>query len=59
VPKNIYLEVFNAGFCSFSRNKWFPLIMTSLIFGGLHFLIQKLEKNGVNNYGVYIGTVLF
>jgi len=40
-------------------NKWFPLLITSLIFGGLHFLNPEVEKMGNIVMVYYIGTGLF
>lgn len=40
-------------------NKWAPLIMTSLIFGGLHIMNPEVEKLGMVIMVYYIGTGLF
>ncbi len=40
-------------------NKWFPLLITSLIFGGLHFMNPEVEKMGNIVMVYYIGTGLF
>ena len=40
-------------------NKWVPLILTSLIFGGLHILNPEVEKLGYGIMIFYIGTGLF
>jgi membrane protease YdiL (CAAX protease family) len=42
-----------------SRNKWVPLLVTSFIFGGLHFLNPEVEKIGYIIMVFYIGTGLF
>jgi len=42
-----------------SRNKWFPLLVTSFIFGGLHFFNPEVEKLGNIIMVYYIGTGLF
>ena len=41
------------------KNKWVPLIMTSVIFGGLHILNPEVEKLGYIIMVYYIGTGLF
>ncbi|MEC5166823.1 membrane protease YdiL (CAAX protease family) [Flavobacterium sp. PL11] len=47
------------GFANLVRNKWFPLIMTSLIFGSLHFFNPEVAKIGPVIMVYYIGTGLF
>ena len=47
------------GFANLVRNKWFPLLMTSLIFGGLHFFNPEVAKIGPVIMVYYIGTGLF
>jgi membrane protease YdiL (CAAX protease family) len=42
-----------------ARNKWVPLIVTSVIFGGLHFLNPEVEKLGSVMMVYYIGTGFF
>ncbi|MEH6406172.1 MAG: CPBP family intramembrane glutamic endopeptidase [Leeuwenhoekiella sp.] len=44
------------GFGMLAKNKWFPLIMTSLIFGGLHFFNPEVGKLGNIIMVYYIGT---
>ncbi len=39
-----------------ARNRWLPLIITSLIFGGLHFFNPEVEKLGNIIMIYYIGT---
>lgn len=41
------------------RNKWLPLILTSVIFGGLHFLNPEVDKLGNIIMIYYIGTGFF
>lgn len=41
------------------RNKWFPLIVTSVIFGSLHFFNPEVDKIGNVLMFYYIGTGLF
>lgn len=47
------------GFASLARNKWFPLLMTSLIFGGMHWFNPEVTKIGPIIMIYYIGTGLF
>lgn len=47
------------GFANLSKNKWFPLLMTSLIFGGMHFFNPEVSKMGNIIFVYYIGTGLF
>ena len=47
------------GFGNLSHNKWFPLLMTSLIFGGMHFFNPEVTKMGSILLVYYIGTGLF
>jgi uncharacterized protein len=44
------------GFGNLSKNKWFPLVMTSFIFGGMHFFNPEVEKMGYIIMVYYIGT---
>lgn len=47
------------GFANLARNKWFPLLMTSLIFGGMHWFNPEVTKIGPIILFYYIGTGLF
>jgi uncharacterized protein len=47
------------GFGLLSKNKWFPLLMTSLIFGILHIVNPEVSKMGNIAVVYYIGTGLF
>jgi hypothetical protein len=47
------------GFGTLAKNKWFPLLLTSLIFGGLHFFNPEVAKLGNIIMIYYIGTGLF
>lgn len=47
------------GFANLARNKWFPLLMTSLIFGGMHWFNPEVTKIGPVIMIYYIGTGLF
>lgn len=44
------------GFANLSMNKWFPLLMTSLIFGLLHIANPEVQKMGTITMVYYIGT---
>jgi hypothetical protein len=41
------------------KNRWMPLLLTSLVFGGLHFFNPEVEKLGNIVMIYYIGTGLF
>jgi membrane protease YdiL (CAAX protease family) len=47
------------GFGMLAKNKWFPLLMTSLIFGLLHIANPEVGKLGYGLMVYYIGTGLF
>ncbi|MCC9071306.1 CPBP family intramembrane metalloprotease [Flavobacterium sp. F-65] len=47
------------GFANLARNKWFPLIMTSSIFGVMHIFNPEVSKMGYIIMVYYIGTGLF
>ena len=47
------------GFGNLAQNKWFPLLMTSLIFGGMHLFNPEVSKIGNIIFVYYIGTGLF
>lgn len=47
------------GFGLLAKNRWFPLVMTSVIFGGMHLLNPEVEKMGYIISLYYIGTGLF
>lgn len=47
------------GFGNLSKNRWFPLLMTSLIFGMMHIFNPEVEKMGYIILVYYIGTGLF
>lgn len=47
------------GFGLLAKNRWFPLIMTSLIFGGLHAFNPEVSEMGYSLLAYYIGTGLF
>jgi membrane protease YdiL (CAAX protease family) len=47
------------GFANLSKNKWFPLLMTSVIFGTMHIANPEVAKMGNIILIYYIGTGLF
>lgn len=47
------------GFYTLSKNKWFPLVMTSVIFGGMHWFNPEVAEMGPIIMVYYIGTGLF
>lgn len=47
------------GFANLAQNKWFPLLMTSLIFGLMHWFNPEVTKMGKIIMVYYIGTGLF
>jgi membrane protease YdiL (CAAX protease family) len=47
------------GFGILAKNRWFPLLMTSVIFGGMHYFNPEVEKMGNLIMVYYIGTGLF
>lgn len=47
------------GFGMLAKNRWFPLLMTSVIFGGLHMFNPEVKMLGYSIMVYYIGTGLF
>lgn len=47
------------GFGWLAKNRWFPLVMTSVIFGLLHIANPEVTKLGYGVLVFYIGTGLF
>ncbi|MDG2372362.1 MAG: CPBP family intramembrane metalloprotease [Flavobacteriaceae bacterium] len=47
------------GFGNWFRNRWLPLMFTSIIFGSLHIANPEVGKLGYGIMGYYIGTGLF
>ena len=47
------------GFGILAKNRWFPLILTSVIFGALHVFNPEVDKLGYSIMIYYIGTGLF
>lgn len=57
--EELVLELLDAGFFNLARNKWFPLVMTSVIFGTMHIFNPEVQKMGYLILVYYIGTGLF
>ena len=47
------------GFAVLAKNRWFPLVMTSVIFGSMHIANPEVEKMGYIILLYYIGTGFF
>lgn len=47
------------GFALLAKNRWFPLVMTSVIFGSMHIANPEVEKMGYIILVYYIGTGFF
>jgi membrane protease YdiL (CAAX protease family) len=47
------------GFANLAKNRWFPLLMTSIIFGAMHLANPEVSKMGNIIFIYYIGTGLF
>lgn len=47
------------GFYNLANNKWFPLLMTSVIFGSMHWFNPEVGRMGNIIMVYYIGTGLF
>lgn len=47
------------GFALLAKNRWFPLLMTSLIFGSMHIANPEVGKMGYIILVYYIGTGFF
>jgi membrane protease YdiL (CAAX protease family) len=47
------------GFFNLAKNKWFPLVMTSVIFGTMHIFNPEVAKMGYLILVYYIGTGFF
>ena len=47
------------GFANLAKNKWFALLLTSLIFGSLHYFNPEVAKVGPIIMVYYIGTGFF
>lgn len=44
------------GFGLLAKNRWFPLVLTSVIFGGMHIFNPEIDKMGIIIILSYIGT---
>lgn len=58
VEELIFRGYLMQGFANLSRNKWFPLLTTSSIFGLMHFFNPEVAKMGNILMIYYIGTGL-
>ncbi|MEP6931271.1 MAG: CPBP family intramembrane glutamic endopeptidase [Flavobacterium sp.] len=47
------------GFANLGKNRWFPLVMTSVIFGSMHVFNPEVAKMGYVIMIYYIGTGFF
>ena len=47
------------GFGVLFKNRWLPLLLTSVLFGILHIWNPEIDKLGINLIWYYIGTGLF
>jgi membrane protease YdiL (CAAX protease family) len=47
------------GFYSFFNNRWAALLITSIVFGSLHFSNPEVQKLGIGVMAYYVGTGLF
>ena len=59
VEEFIFRGYLMQGFANLSYNKWFPLVMTSFIFGVMHIANPEVQKLGYITMVYYIGTGLF
>ncbi|MGA9639211.1 lysostaphin resistance A-like protein [Flavobacterium sp.] len=59
VEEYVFRGYLMQGFANLSKNKWFPLMMTSLIFGMMHLANPEVVKMGNIIFVYYIGTGLF
>ncbi|TYP98112.1 hypothetical protein C7447_103282 [Tenacibaculum adriaticum] len=55
----LFRGYFMQGFGTWFKNRWLPLILTSVIFGLLHGANPEVEKLGYISMVFYIGTGLF
>ena len=59
VEEYVFRGYLMQGFGILAKNRWFPLMMTSLIFGLLHIANPEVGKLGYSIMIYYIGTGLF
>ncbi len=55
----LFRGYFMQGLGILAKNRWFPLVITSLVFGLLHIANPEIEKIGYIALVFYIGTGLF
>ena len=55
----LFRGYFMQGLGILSKNRWFPLVVTSVIFGLLHLANPEVEKLGYISMVFYIGTGFF
>ena len=59
VEELIFRGYLMQGFGVLFRNRWLPLVLTSVLFGSLHLWNPEINKLGVHLIWYYIGTGLF
>jgi hypothetical protein len=59
VEEYVFRGYLMQGFANLAKNKWFPLVMTSVIFGLMHLFNPEVSKMGNIIFVYYIGTGLF
>lgn len=59
VEEYVFRGYLMQGFANLGKNKWFPLLMTSVIFGLMHMFNPEVSKIGNIIFIYYIGTGLF
>ncbi|WP_366183686.1 CPBP family intramembrane glutamic endopeptidase [Flavobacterium ovatum] len=59
VEEYVFRGYLMQGFANLAKNKWFPLMMTSIIFGMMHVFNPEVSKLGNIIFVYYIGTGLF
>lgn len=59
VEEYVFRGYLMQGFANLSKNRWFPLVMTSVIFGMMHLANPEVVKMGNIIFVYYIGTGLF
>ncbi|WP_240788909.1 CPBP family intramembrane glutamic endopeptidase [Psychroserpens sp. NJDZ02] len=57
--RNAFESEFNKNLVASLRRKWVPLLITSVIFGGMHVFNPEVGKLGYGVMVYYIGTGLF
>ena len=59
VEELIFRGYLMQGFGKLFKNRWLPLLFTSMIFGMLHLWNPEIDKLGIHLIWYYIGTGLF